>query len=133
MWPSALDMLDRKPRASYEERKNQESYESHAQMLLARIPGHQAQLRHCSSADNSPILLHQVPGNANSPEPDQRKQEFDYHSSGSVLPLDDGLGQVVPLDRSLGIPFKTFLLEQQNFLEARIISFSQPCRRATLS
>src|SRR2546421_8094574 len=100
-------MLDRKPLANRAAHKNQGSFASPARMLVARTPHPQAQLQHYSSFDSSPILLYRVPENASSPAPDQRTQAYDCRSRGSVLPLDEGSGQAVPLDRTLAIPFKT--------------------------
>src|SRR6266550_612182 len=94
-------MLDRKPRATSDAHKNQGSYALPAQMPLAGTQGHQALERHCSPVDSSPLPLYLGPGNARSPETDQRMQEYYYHRSEPVLLPDDMLAHVVPLSRCI--------------------------------
>src|SRR5437763_15830714 len=111
-------MLDRKPLANHAVRKKQGSSALPAHVLVAHTPDHQVQLRPCSSADSSPVLLRQGPGNAYSVEPGQGTPAYGCHRSGSVLPLWDERGQVVPLDATLAASSKTLVDDQCNVAPA---------------
>src|SRR5258708_32190851 len=96
-WPGTQGMLDRKRHANDAGRKNQGSCVLSARGLLVRTQGHQARRRPCASVDNSPILFHQVPGNAYVSEPDQRMKACGHHRGAAVLLLVDEC----PLDQHL--------------------------------
>src|SRR5437868_624530 len=101
---SAQMLLDRKSRATSDGRKNPGNSVLPAHTPLARTPGPRARRRHGSPVDSSPVLLHRGPGNANSGEPDQRRQGYCSHTHVSVLLPWKRLEQVVPLESCLS-PF----------------------------
>src|SRR5947209_1708109 len=81
-------LLDRKPRATSDGRKNPGNSVLSAHTPLASTPHPQAPRQLCSPVDSSPILFHRGSGNAYSLGPDQKTQDYCSHSCASVLPLD---------------------------------------------